>query len=160
MNQLAIFTATKTGVLFELSVLVFALAIHTYKTERQFNRKNIRRMLVTLAAAGTFRIIGELIKAGVAEPRPCWDPNALSLMRCPDSFSFPSGHALGAMMVAVLLGLVIRNRVILTIGVLLALLIAWSRVAVGVHTLWDVSAGSMMGVAFGWFVWRIYWYVH
>lgn len=160
MNQLAVIIATKTGFIFEFGILSIALFYYTYRTDHQFTRNSLKKIFITLVAAGVFRVIGELIKFGIAEPRPCWDPNFPSLIKCPDSFSFPSGHALGSMMVAVLVGLIHKKRIVWMIGILLALLIAWSRVAVGVHTVWDVSAAAGMGAAFGWITWRIYWHGH
>lgn len=160
MNQLAISIATNTGFVFEFSILFFALIFYTYMTDRKFNRKNLKKIFITLIAAGIFRVIGEFIKLGIAEPRPCWDPNFPSLIKCPDSFSFPSGHALGSMMVAVLLGLVTKKRLVWIVGVCLALIIAWSRVAVSVHTMTDVSLAAIFGAVFGWIAWRVYWHGH
>lgn len=160
MSQLIIILATKTGFTFEFAVLFLVLIFYTYRTDRQFNQKNLKRILITVIAAATFRIIGELIKFGVAEPRPCWDSNIQSLIKCPSSFSFPSGHALGSMMVAVVLGLITKKKFVWILGVAIALLISWSRVAVGVHTIFDVSAGAVMGLLFGWITWRVYWYGH
>lgn len=158
MNQFAIAIATNTGFVFEFAVLSSALIFYTYMTDRKFNRKNLKKIFITLIATGTFRVIGEFIKFGVAEPRPCWDPNFPSLITCPDSFSFPSGHALGSMMVAVLLGFVTKKRLVWIAGVFLALVIAWSRVAVGVHTVMDVSLAAIFGALFGWIAWRVYWH--
>lgn len=160
MNQFAIAIATNTGFVFEFAMLSLALMFHTYRTDRRFNQKNLKKVLITLVAAGAFRMIGEVVKLGIAEPRPCWNPNFPSLIACPNSFSFPSGHALGSMMVAVLLGLVTKKRLVWIAGVFLALVIAWSRVAVGVHTVMDVSLAAIFGALFGWIAWRVYWHGH
>lgn len=68
--------------------------------------------------------------------------------------SFPSGHALGATIAVGLLALVLgsllsrRGRVLLWTGAVLAvLLVCFSRIALGVHYLSDVTAGVVLGVA-------------
>lgn len=160
MNQFAIAIAANTGFVFEFAMLSLALMFYTYRTDRRFNQKNLKKVLITLVAVGAFRMIGEVVKLGIAEPRPCWNPNFPSLIACPNSFSFPSGHALGSMMVAVLLGLVTKKRLVWIVGLCLALVIAWSRVAVGVHTIMDVSLAAIFGALFGWIAWRVYWHGH
>ncbi|HEY6007101.1 MAG TPA: phosphatase PAP2 family protein [Geobacteraceae bacterium] len=71
------------------------------------------------------------------------------------SFSLPSGHAVFSFMTATVLG---HGR-----GVgrqaplfLVALLVAWSRVYLGVHYPLDVLAGAFVGTVCGWSVWKLY----
>lgn len=68
--------------------------------------------------------------------------------------SFPSGHALGSMVVYGMLALVLlpavrRNWRFLFLGVagLIVALIGFSRIALGVHFLSDVLAGWLLGIA-------------
>jgi undecaprenyl-diphosphatase len=72
-----------------------------------------------------------------------------------DPHSFPSGHAVRAMMLAVvLLGL---GPLWLGVGLLVwAPLVGLARVAMGVHYLSDVVAGLLMGVVFGGIVLAIF----
>ncbi|MDZ7586188.1 MAG: phosphatase PAP2 family protein [Patescibacteria group bacterium] len=120
-------------------------------------KRNWRRIVIAVIAFSLFRLTGEIIKEGTAIPRKCWQTGVKTLISCPDSFSFPSGHALGSAMLAMLISLIYRKKLILTSAWGLALLVAISRVAVGVHSLVDVAGGTIMGVIFGFIIWKFYW---
>jgi undecaprenyl-diphosphatase len=69
------------------------------------------------------------------------------LLRTPSSHSFPSGHSTTAFAAATVLALYVpRFRVPLFV---LAALIAWSRVVVGVHYPLDVLGGAVLGTGLG-----------
>jgi len=59
--------------------------------------------------------------------------------------SFPSGHAVNAFMIAVILSQIFRKQRF--VFYLMALLVALSRVYVGVHYPLDVTAGACLGTA-------------
>jgi membrane-associated phospholipid phosphatase len=120
-------------------------------------KRNWRSIVIAVIAFSLFRLTGEIIKEGTAIPRNCWQTGVKTLISCPDSFSFPSGHALGSAMLAMLISLIYRKKLILTSAWGLALLVAISRVAVGVHSLVDVAGGTIMGVIFGFIIWKFYW---
>jgi len=88
-----------------------------------------------------------LTKGGFAEPRP---PESVMLI-AEDGNGFPSGHATGAAAfygaAAALLGVGSRARRAVAGGGLIAL-VAFTRVALGVHYLVDVVAGTALGLAF------------
>lgn len=72
-------------------------------------------------------------------------PDATALIRCPDRFSFPSGHATAALAVALSYGLAWP-----ALGPLLvagAVVVGWSRVALGVHYPGDVLIGQLIALA-------------
>lgn len=120
-------------------------------------KANWRKIGIVLAAMGLFWLMGEMIKLGIAAPRPCWNPEAPALVTCPESFSFPSGHALAAAMAATLVGLTVKMRGVRVAGVAWVIFVAMTRLLMGIHTWTDVFGGMVLGTMFGWMTWRWYW---
>ncbi|MGW0395659.1 phosphatase PAP2 family protein [Streptomyces sp. NPDC003042] len=105
-------------------------------------------VLAPLATALTY-VASELVKSTVDEERPCRAVAgaAASLISCPayGDWSFPSNHAAIAGGAAVALALAVRRLALLTLP--LALLMAYSRVFVGVHYPHDVGMGLLLGAS-------------
>lgn len=103
-------------------------------------------LLAPVATAVAY-VCSELLKSGLTEERPCRAVTGAvpSLVECPTygDWSFPSNHATIAGGAAVALILVRRAIVWLTVP--LALLMAFSRVFVGVHYPHDVATGLLLG---------------
>lgn len=119
-------------------------------------------VLVGLGVAQSALLVG--LKAAFDAPRPpgaaevtlpTWYPaiaeSAVRWAATADGFSFPSGHAFGTTVVygamAVLLDVWDRRRRLLVAGALVAV-VAFTRVALGVHFPVDVLAGIALGVVF------------
>jgi membrane-associated phospholipid phosphatase len=81
-------------------------------------------------------------KAAFARPRP----DAGSAVPLPDSYSFPSGHALTAVVVFGLLAALVERRLAYVGAAALALAIGASRVVLNVHYPSDVAAGFLLGL--------------
>ena len=89
-----------------------------------------------------------LLKEWLAVPRPA---DALATL---DSYAFPSGHAAGSAFLAFTIWHLFvspkphrRTRYWLTFGLFtFAVLVALSRVLIGVHTIPQVFAGALLGV--------------
>ena len=78
---------------------------------------------------------------------PLSNPDPEPLVDLPATFSFPSGHATVSFACATVLALAVpRLRVPLSV---LATLIAFSRVSVGVHYPSDVLGGAVLGLLLG-----------
>lgn len=86
------------------------------------------------------------VKFSVRRARPAGEWGAV--YRKTDPHSFPSGHAVRAAMLAVL-GASLGPPWFGAILILWAPLVAFARIAMGVHYLSDVLAGIFMGVAAG-----------
>lgn len=105
-------------------------------------------ILVSLAIGAVLGNV--LLKNMAARQRPCWiDPSVPLLVRNPRDFSFPSGHTLASFEGAVCIFLF--NKKWGLPAVMLAMLIAFSRMYLFVHFPTDVLAGAVMGtvIAYG-----------
>jgi len=109
-------------------------------------------LLVLLSALGAYALstLGKLV---VGRARPSFDEAVATAQ----GNSFPSGHATGSAafyaVLAVVLLPVLRNRwrrLVVAAAVAIPLLVALTRVLLGVHYLSDVTAGLLLG--WGWTV--------
>ena len=101
--------------------------------------------LVALAL-GIERSVYWLVKNTLKRPRPQEAlPGFRSLVVAGDQFSFPSGHTSAAFLLATTLCLVYGPA--LAITYLWAILVALSRVVLGVHFPGDTLAGAFMGTS-------------
>lgn len=158
MSTLLYVFSTMSGFPGEVLLLSFALSIVIIHAPASRRRRVMRNAVFLLVAFLLFRLTGSIVKTGLAVPRPCWNPDHPSLIPCPKSFSFPSGHAVGSAMIAMIVGLIFRKKSVWIVGVVLSLFIAASRVALGVHTPLDAMGGLALGYAFGWISWRLFWH--
>jgi undecaprenyl-diphosphatase len=99
-----------------------------------------------LAAAGL--IVAEvavvLVKMAFKRPRPAGTDGRV--YRRYDPYSFPSGHAARAAMLAILSGTLVPLPIFIAILVWSPIMLL-SRIAVGIHYVLDVIAGIALGVA-------------
>lgn len=88
------------------------------------------------------------LKNLVARARPCWiDPGVPLLIGNPTDYSFPSGHTLSSVIAATILYDTDKRFGIPAI--ILAVLIAFSRLYLYVHFPTDVLAAALLGVLIG-----------
>lgn len=91
-------------------------------------------------------VLSEIVKGIVDRPRPFEVLSDVNILLSTGGSSFPSGHATRASAMAVLIWLGFRWKVgVVTAGV--ALLIAMSRIYLGVHWPSDVLAAAALGAA-------------
>ncbi|MEW5994281.1 MAG: phosphatase PAP2 family protein [Candidatus Zixiibacteriota bacterium] len=94
------------------------------------------------------QLSSHLLKTLVERPRPCHLFDQLHLLvDCGAGFSMPSSHAANMFGQAALFGLAVRSTLWYLMS--FAVLVAVSRVFVGVHYPGDVVAGGLLGIAVG-----------
>lgn len=96
-----------------------------------------------------------LFKHGFMRLRPCKDESLTGLIRIVKSgcggYSFFSAHAANSMAVAMFFGLLLKNKVkyLFSILIIWAVVVAYSRVYLGVHFPIDVLTGLICGTIYG-----------
>lgn len=131
--------------LLAICILVI-LVLKYYKKEKYLE---IAKMcLYALVLSG---IIAACLKLTFHSPRPFTVLDHVRQLVIPtEPNSFPSGHTSSSMsVVTVLVWMLRENRILITILIAFALLVAFSRIYVGVHYPFDVLVGAIVGVVSG-----------
>lgn len=122
------------------------LVARYYKNEKYFRIAKLCLLSLLLSAA-----IVLCLKLAIAEERPFVTlSNVRQLVTPSEPNSFPSGHASSTLsVVTVLVHEFWKNKALVIILVIFALLIAFSRVYCGVHYPIDVAVGMIVGILSG-----------
>jgi undecaprenyl-diphosphatase len=142
-----------------LLILPFLL----YLIIRSVNQKSIQGKGYLKAALWTIAIsccavyLGgwteEVLKNAIARERPCRAIEGIRLITaCPKSYSLPSGHAISSFAAAAPLFFLSRDYLTMPwriYPIVLASLIAFSRIYLGVHYPTDAVAGTVIGAGIG-----------
>lgn len=104
-------------------------------------------VLTGVAAVVALLVNQNLISPAIARARPCQAMHLEVLLPCSPDFSMPSDHCVIAG--ALVAGLWILDRRFGVVAAVLALLLAFSRVYVGVHYPMDTVVGLLVGAVIG-----------
>ncbi len=119
--------------------IVLALLFLWMKPRRKCGLK----MTVSLVICLVLALL--ILKNVIARPRPCWINTEMEmLVKVPKDYSFPSGHTLSG--VASALIIFKADRLIGIPALILAAVIAFSRLYLYVHFPTDVIAGAVLGI--------------
>lgn len=108
--------------------------------------KDKRVGITCVLALASEAVIVLVLKNTVQRSRPCWiDPTIQMLVRVPKDYSFPSGHSAASFSAAV--SIFLYKKKWGTAAIVLAALIAISRMYLFVHFPTDVLVGTLIGIA-------------
>ncbi|NJB72397.1 undecaprenyl-diphosphatase [Saonia flava] len=138
-----------------------ALLILTYK---QLGLKKMFALLVFVALLITVTDqLSNFFKYGVQRLRPCYDAEVNGLMRlvknsCGGKYGYFSAHAANASAVAFFFIFLFGKQVKYLKALLLiwALMVAYSRIYIGVHFPLDVLTGILIGLIMSWLFAKLY----
>jgi undecaprenyl-diphosphatase len=137
------------------------LLILTYK------QLGLRKTLIALAAVAVLILVTDQLanffKYGVQRLRPCYDQEVSTAMRlvknsCGGKYGYFSAHAANSFAVASFFTFLLRSK-FKYVGFLLffwAILIAYSRIYIGVHFPLDVLTGMVIGLGISWLFAKLY----
>ncbi|MCD6496016.1 MAG: phosphatase PAP2 family protein [Candidatus Aenigmarchaeota archaeon] len=142
-------------------VLIFVHFLMERKVIRFRNSDKYRRVLknfLLLIVPTLFLALlsSEALKMFFQVPRPCIPcPAAGCNPFCLSSYSFPSGHSATMTSIATALFLLLRKRKRYLVIFVFPIAIGLSRLALGVHTVFDVAGGFALGLLVTVLVWKM-----
>lgn len=142
LNNLAV-NLTALGSAPVVSLIALCVTLYALATGRQ-------RIVLALLWTPLSFLLDDVLKLLFQHPRP-----TEAIIAIPDSYSFPSGHSVAASALYITLALIaaqseqrrLPRRILVMTGVSIAVLVAWSRVYLGVHYFSDVIGGLLFGAA-------------
>lgn len=109
--------------------------------------KKYRKCAISIGVALVLKeLLGNIVlKELLMRERPCWiDPTVELLIKSPSSFSFPSGHTFDAFAASVTI--LLNHKKEGVAALILACLIAFSRMYLFVHFPTDIFGGMLFGI--------------
>lgn len=120
-----------------------------------FRRYRLLGVMLAVGMLCELALGNGILKHLIARSRPCWlDPSVTLLIATPKDFSFPSGHTFVSFTCAVIIFLYKKSWGIPAL--ILAGLIAFSRLYLFVHFPSDILGGLILGIFLGMCVFSVF----
>jgi membrane-associated phospholipid phosphatase len=142
--QFISYTTTFVSIALALVILITSFIKRSKPILKQFFTLAVVLILVAIVSQG--------LKALIFRERPFVTHPYIEKLSEAGSSSFPSGHTLEAFAVAAALSLLFKRKKVVIPLYTWATLVAYSRMALGVHYPSDVLAGILIGTFIGWIV--------
>ena len=132
-----------------------------------YKQLGLRKTLIALATVAILILVTDQLanffKYGVQRLRPCYDQEVSTMMRlvknsCGGKFGYFSAHAANSFAIATFITFLLMSKYRF-IGFLLffwAIIVAYSRIYIGVHFPLDVLTGVVIGLGMGWLFAKLY----
>ncbi|MEO0898404.1 MAG: phosphatase PAP2 family protein [Bacteroidota bacterium] len=141
-----------------------AYLVVLFLLKKQYSWKKIGGILIAVALLilCTDQITSSLLKPTVKRFRPCQVEAQLDFEvhqvhdKCGGKYGFASSHAANFFGLATFLSLLFKRRGNSLIFLGAAILVAYSRIYLGVHYPLDVLVGGLLGGFFGWGIFFLY----
>ncbi len=137
-------TTTFTSITVVLIVLIISVARKSKLIRRKFFTLAVVLIMVSVVSQG--------LKFLIDRERPFETYPHIEKLSTGGDSSFPSGHTLEAFALAAALSLLFSGKKIMIPVYIWACLVAYSRLALGVHYPSDVLGGMLIGTLIGWVV--------
>ncbi|EAR00145.1 phosphatase PAP2 family protein [Maribacter sp. HTCC2170] len=132
-----------------------------------YKHLGLRKTFIVLLTIGLLILVTDQLanffKYGVERLRPCYDQDVNEIMRlvknsCGGRFGYFSAHAANSFAVASFFTFLLKSkyRFIGTLLFLWALMVAYSRIYIGVHFPLDVLTGICIGLGLSWLFSKLY----
>jgi undecaprenyl-diphosphatase len=135
-------TTTFTSVLVVLIVLIVSIAKKSKSLRMKFIILAVTLIMVPIASQG--------LKYFIDRERPFITYPFIEKLTTGGDSSFPSGHTMEAFALAAALSLLFSRKKIVIPVYIWASMVAYSRMALGVHYPSDIFAGMLIGTFIGW----------
>ena len=137
---------------FQVWLVIIFLVLMAYFILPKSRRVKISFLLsILILSLIVSTAIVELLKILTQVPRPCSGD-----ADCPSTFSFPSGHAARAFVLATAVALSIKNFGFRLAFLVLAVLVSLSRIVLNYHTYVDIMTGALIGISITYLVATLY----
>ncbi len=146
---------------------VSSLPIYLILLVLAYRQLGLRKTLITLATVAILILVTDQLanffKYGVQRLRPCYDQEVSTVLRlvknsCGGKFGYFSAHAANSFAIASFFTFLLKSK-FRYIGFLLffwAIIVAYSRIYIGVHFPLDVLTGAIIGLGMSWLFAKLY----